>query len=77
MNYSILSWRLITMPPQAIVFRAKNSSESMKNSNMIVALRDETKQRMLRRLHSALYKDALACVQIWKSTIHLLRFEMV
>ena len=38
LNYSILSWRVITTPPQTIVFRTKNSSESMKNSNMIVAL---------------------------------------
>ena len=37
LNYSILSWRVITTPPQTIVFRAKNSSENMKNLNMIVA----------------------------------------
>ena len=41
------------------------------------ALRDKTKQQMLRRLHSALNKDALACVQIWKSTIRVLWLEMV
>ena len=37
LNYSILSWRVITTPPQTIVFCAKNSSENMKNLNMIVA----------------------------------------